>query len=194
MIIYVFEKTIEEIETLSKQSQPFVVTMLTTATHGPDAFLDAHCVKDPTKASAIPKAIECTAQHVSRLIDKLDELNLLDDTIVVIQSDHLAKSNSLSKAFTRFRKQNKKTRRSNLFVILGTPMSRQINKVSTQFDVYPTILEALGYKLKDNAANLGRSLLSDKKTLAQKLTVPTLSDGILNNWDLQKLIWLEDNS
>ena len=71
--------------------------------------------------------------------------------------------------------------------------SRTPSSCSAPFeDIFPTILEILGYKLDDNTANLGVSLLSNKKTLAEELSLSELSIVFENSARLQRLLWLPD--
>ncbi len=56
-------------------------------------------------------------------------------------------------------------------------------------DVYPTILEVMGYQIADGQANLGISLLSDTTTLVEKIGPKTLSSALKQNQPLQQFLW-----
>lgn len=181
---YIFEKARQEIAYLSKQDKPFLLSMLTVATHGPDAFVDTQCKYPPVADSMIPAAIQCTGDHVQSLVDEVDRLGLTDDTIIVVMSDHLAMANTLKPSFDAFTGD-----RHNFFTVLGAGQQGKISKPGTTLDVYPTILELLGYRLEDGRANMGVSLVSSLPTLATRLGIPQLDAAIVDNTALQRRIW-----
>ena len=182
---FLFEKAKSEIDHLKDLGKPFVLTMLTLSTHGPDAFLDATCDNTKINDSLIPAAIECTANHINDLIIYLEQQGLMQDTIVILQSDHLAMRNTLASELGQYSEESRK----NLFTILGADYSGQYDKAGAAVDIFPTILEVLGFKIADNTAHLGRSLISAKPTLAQSLGLETLSAAFANNRDLQQRLW-----
>ena len=185
---YIFEKAKNELEELSKIGKPFALTMLTIGTHGPDAFLDNSCEDFLVAESYIPAAIECTANHVKSLLDKIESLGIMDDTIVVIQSDHLAMRNTI---YSQLKALGREHRR-NYLVILGANQKQEINTLSTPFDIYPTILEVMGFKPNARSANLGTSMLSSNDKLADIYGIQMISSSLKNNVKLQKLLWAED--
>lgn len=181
---YMFGKAKEEIAYLSKQNKPFLFSMLTIATHGPDAFVDAKCAYPVSSESMLPAAIQCTGDHVQSLIDEVDRLGLTDDTIIVVVNDHLAMKNTLWSAFNAHVGE-----RRNYLSVLGTGRREVISKLGSAMDIYPTIMELLGYELLGRRANMGVSLLSTNLSLAQKLGLQQLSDAVDGNTSLQKLLW-----
>ena len=186
---YIFEKAKQELAYLSGQNKPFVLSMLTIATHGPDAFVDAKCKYPVVAESMIPPAIQCTGDHVQSLIDELDRLGLTDDTMIVLMSDHLAMTNTLEPSFDAFQGERK-----NFLTVLGAYRQGKISKPGTTMDVYPTILELLGYKLADGRANMGVSLVSGQQTMAMRLGIDQLDAAITNNTALQRRIWRSGRS
>ena len=186
---FIFDKVESRLESLAKKDKPFVLTMLTIGTHGPDGFLDDECNNYTIRGSHIPAAIECTGNHIKNLMQKLHEIGVAEDTIVIIQSDHLAMKNTIYDELKSFGKD----RRRNFFTVIGSKKKiKKINKLGSSVDIFPTILEILGYKLDDNTANLGVSLLSNKKTLAEELSLSELSIVFENSARLQRLLWLPD--
>jgi len=182
---FLFEKAKSEITHLKDLGEPFVLTMLTLATHGPDAVLDATCDNTKINDSLIPAAIECTANHIKDLMIYLEQHGLMQDTIVILQSDHLAMRNTLANELGQYPEDSRK----NLFTILGADYSGQYDKAGSAVDIFPTILEVLGFKIANNAAHFGRSLISETPTLVQSLGVETVSAAFANNRDLQQRLW-----
>ena len=188
----VFEYAEKELEYLASTNRPFMMSMLTISTHGPDAFLDEDCNYPNEVDSGIPAAIFCSGQHVKKLLMKLDELNIRDDTIVVLLSDHLAMKNTLKKDL-KIAKLNGLRRQ--YAAILGTESNLVVSKVGTTMDLYPTILEVLGYELEGGHANLGISLLNDKPTLAGRSNEPeNISPMFKQNFKLRDLLWSNSNN
>lgn len=180
-----FEYAKTELEYLVGTDRPFMMAMLTISTHGPDAELDEGCDYPQVADSYIPAAIYCTGQHVNRLLDKLDELGVRDDTIVVVLSDHLSMRNTV---WDQLRSAG--NARRNYAVVLGAGESGVVSKVGNGMDLYPTVLELLGYRLKDGRANMGVSLLNDRPTLAGRSEEPQdVSRMVKQNRPLQDLLW-----
>lgn len=190
-----FEEAEIELERLSQQEKPFFLSLLTVATHGPAGYPDSECkltknVPDASPSADLILAIRCTADHVERLIETLQKRQLLQNTVLVIMSDHLAMKNVLANEFA-----NARTDRSNYFTILGAraaSANRAVDRPSTTLDAYPTILEAMGFKLKDGAANLGRSLFSTEPNLTEKFGAERLSDLVNTSAALRTLLWASD--
>lgn len=181
---YIFEKASNDLEMLSAMDRPFVLTMLTLATHGPDGVLDDNCVVEDGSLSRMPAAIMCTSRHIERLLNKIEQLGLSEETIVVVQSDHLAMKNTISDEL-----DNNAPDRRNLVIVIDGKKTESFDKLGTMFDVFPTLLELLGYKISDHAASLGRSLLTNQPTLAEKYSVSVFSSAVANNPELQSIIW-----
>lgn len=178
-----FERVQAELSRLAAAPEPFVLTTLTIATHGPDAFPDGSCatVGHP-EISLVPTAIACTGKHVHNLIDELNRLGVLENTLVVLVSDHFGFRNTLKEEL------HDAADRRMFLTIIGMGQT-EIMRVGTTLDIFPTILELLGYELQNDQANLGVSLLGDHPTLVEELGLETLNQGIANNTELQKLIW-----
>ncbi len=183
----VFQYAQDELEYLVSLDRPFTMSMLTLSTHGPDAQLDPGCDYPLVLDSQIPAAIQCTGDHVVRMLEKIDELGIADNTIVVVLSDHLAMRSSISHLL-----QARDQDRRNLVTVLGAGSPVVVSTEGTMLDVYPTILELMGYEIADSRANMGVSLLSEHSTLAQRVGVTELSKAIKQNTALQDFLWNEE--
>jgi hypothetical protein len=82
-------------------------------------------------------------------------------------SDHLAANHRVLFGHNLIKSVSvdKKDRR-NLFFIHGMP-PQKVSRAGSTIDIYPTVLEALGYEIRERKANLVVSLLSDKNTLVE---------------------------
>ncbi|KAB7615549.1 sulfatase-like hydrolase/transferase [Amylibacter sp. SFDW26] len=179
-----FDLAIKEFDTLASQQKPFVQSMLTISTHGPDAFLDRNCVPTIGAISQIPRAIECTGNLVGEFVNHIKNSPSGENTIVIVLSDHLSFTNTVEEKLQKIGKD-----RRNLFVILNQTNAKTINRHMAPFDIYPTLLETLGYKLKDGRANLGFSASSSLQNLTEELGVPTLNRIFTSNPKLAAYLW-----
>ena len=66
---------------------------------------------------------------------------------------------------------------------------QRIRRDATMLDVFPTILEALGFTLNDHRAGLGASLLSEKPTLVDVHGIETLNERLREETALQHRLW-----
>ncbi|MBW6417786.1 sulfatase-like hydrolase/transferase [Celeribacter sp. PS-C1] len=177
-----FERVHQELDYLAGQDAPFLLSTLTIATHGPDAFLDQTCRDVPEGESRIPEAIACTAAHVEALLAKIDDLGIAQDTLVLLTSDHLSFRNTLADQLRLVEE------RRNFSVVLGAGQ-REVMRSGSMFDIYPTLLELLGYRIENGRAALGQSLVSEDLTFAELEGLDVLNRAIKNNSDLQRTIW-----
>lgn len=180
-----FEQVTKELHRLAKTGKPFTLAALTISTHMPDAFLDKNCTGTLVNGSLVPDAIRCTAAHLQDLLAEVDKLGLTDETVVVFMSDHLAMKNTMWDQLSARQEE-----RSNFVTILGAGPARVIDRVGTTLDVYPTILEALGYKIEGGRAYMGRSIFSEQgPTLIEEIGLENLSEAVVGNSTLQEYIW-----
>ncbi|MGB0439619.1 MAG: sulfatase-like hydrolase/transferase, partial [Paracoccaceae bacterium] len=180
-----FDYAQAELEFLAGTGKPFMMGLLTLSTHGPDGELDKGCDYPQVAKSYIPAAIYCTGQHVHAFLDKIEALGLRDETIVVVLSDHLAMKNTVWDLL-----KAQQAQRRNYVTILGVEGRGVVTRPATPMDLYPTILELLGYEIKDGRANMGVSLFSETPTLMDRVgDANDISRMIKYNRPLQDLLW-----
>lgn len=187
-----FEVAEEELDRLSAGDKPFFLMVFTASTHGPGGYLDPGCSYDPpikpkNEDSLIPAAIYCTGNLVEKFIEDLDRRGLAENTVVALMSDHLAMPNTMVKELKGIGDA-----RRNYFVILNSPRGSdgtKTDRAATMLDIFPTMIEALGFTLKDGAGNLGRSLLSGSPTLAEKLGLDIVDRALFGNPDIRRSVW-----
>ena len=180
----IFAYATEELKYLASLDRPFMMSMLTISTHGPDAELDQGCQFPVVAESQLPAAIHCSGNHVTKLLETLVDLGISEDTIVVVQSDHLAMSNTLKPLL-----EKRDGARRNFMTVLGAGEHRVISKYGSMIDVYPTILELMGYKIAEGRANMGVSLLNEQPPLITKLGQEKLHRAFKQNHSLAGFLW-----
>lgn len=181
-----FDAAFKEITALSTGKKPFGVTMTTIGGHSPQGYISRSCLSDADVMSLPNRTLQafyCTNKLTEAFIEKLAEAGLLENTVVVVQSDHLAMRNQIYR-------QLKSIERRNTFIILKDGLSPNFSAATaTMVDTYPTLLEALGYTLPNRSAGLGMSLLSDRTTLAGQVGLNRLNDAILSDYALRDKLW-----
>jgi len=171
--------------------QPFAFVMLTLDTHQPSGMPSLTCKKkmDGYKDDEMIFAIKCADYLLGKFINQLKKDNLLKDTLLVILSDHLAMENSTIETL-----KNAPGGRYNNLIALGSENKNQtIRKYGSMLDVYPTILNMLGFGVKNDKAALGVSLLSSNQTLVEKYGIKRLNEMIEKESGLQRKLWEVDN-
>jgi hypothetical protein len=172
-----FELALNELQSLENETQPYLLTLLTLDTHHPNGIPSESCKKLVDNGDSMSNAIYCSDQLVSKFINEAMKIVDMNDTIIVLFSDHLSLRNTLWSKL----KENKKHRRLT-FMIFDDKPSTVSDVPATHFDVAPTVLEATGFtdQLKVGAGvSLFASSLTeqDDRQVAQKAnSTPSLLD------------------
>lgn len=187
-----FKVAHEELDRLDAGDKPFFLMVFTASTHGPGGFLDPGCSYEPPvrpaqEDSLIPAAIHCTGALVEDFLAELQRRGLAENTVVALMSDHLAMPNTMVKEL-----KTVGDGRRNYFVVLNSPRGTDgstSHRPATMLDIFPTLVEALGFTLKEGAGNLGRSLMSDTPTLSEKLGFDVVNRALFGNQEIRRSVW-----
>lgn len=182
-----YKKVEDELARSAALDKPFLMGIENIGTHSPDGFLDKSCGKEP-EGIKLPLAVECSVRHVLILLDTIDKLGLSDSTIVAVMSDHLIMRNSLKSEFAAFQGP-----RHNLAFILNAGSPMEIQRDASMMDIFPTLLDVMGFGIKDGKAGLGRSLLSDTQTLPEEMGMSDFNVALSLNPELAKYLWRAEN-
>lgn len=184
-----FEHVEKELGQLRRAGKPFLLSVLTVGTHGPGGFLDRDCQHDEPATSTLATAIRCTGDALVRLLELVDSSGLGATTLVAVMSDHLVANQQLIQAPSLGRAlAGARSDRRNLFFIHG--LERGVTtKPAAAIDIYPTLLEALGYRLIEHRANLGVSLLSEEPTLVDIYGARGVDALFRHNPRLARVLW-----
>ncbi len=168
--------------------KPFYLSALTIGGHSPDGYLANQCIDGAVELKAqlpIARGVECTNRLLRSLLDRLDQEGLLENTIVIIQNDHLAMKSDADRELNRHNRRH-------FFMALGPGIEPQIlDRPASMMDVFPTILNLIGFDVEDGRAGIGVSLLSDKKTLMEQWGEALLSRSITRDLKLRDRLWAE---
>jgi phosphoglycerol transferase len=184
-----YDFALGEVKRLREAGEPFYFTLTTNGGHFPNGVVSPECGGDPERnENRLPlvAALDCTNRLTGRFIDRLEKAGLLENTIVVLQSDHLMMLNPLDAKLDAHSRRN-------LFIAFGPGVPQaESDRPASMVDVYPTLLELLGYSLPEHRAALGVSLLSDKPTLIEELGKDELDHSIGTDMHLARSLWSSD--
>lgn len=134
-----FDLAQEELAALEQSDERYLLTLLTVDTHHPAGFLSKSCESLPGKPKELANAIFCSDQLISDFISDAMATVDMENTVIVLFSDHLSMRNQYWSVLT----QQQSARRLN-FMIFDNQPGESSAVEATHFDVAPTILEAAG--------------------------------------------------
>lgn len=108
----------------------------------------------------------------------LKKQDFYKDTVIVIQGDHT----SMAAEYIHDTYSSNYDRRVwNAFIHSRVEPKKEKNRDFTTMDFYPTILAALGYKIKGDKLGLGTNLFGDKPTLTEEIDANRVDKEIKRN-------------
>lgn len=165
--LFAFAK--EEVTRLAASGKPFNFTMLTVDTHHPYGYADKNYRDEhPERLSNI---IRVSSEKIGAFIDWLKEQPFYEDTTVVISGDHLSMAAEYIEG-TYEKSYDRTTLNVFLHPVARTEHTK--NRTFTSFDLYPTILTALGARIEGNRLGLGVDLFSGEQTVAEQIGLKAL--------------------
>lgn len=174
------------LDTISNRK--FSLTMLTVDTHFPHGFLDEKCPIKPSSKSEtdVYKAIlKCTSLNIASFVDWVKQQPYAENTMIVLIGDHPFMGNML---VGEIAPEDRK------FVNVYINPQRVVpntQRTITAFDMYPTILDGLGFNVNGEKLAFGRSLFSEDETLIEKMGKDSLEKElkkIMNSKDYQDIL------
>ncbi|MFY0991650.1 sulfatase-like hydrolase/transferase [Halomonas sp. C05BenzN] len=180
-----FDFIVEEIHRLDATGDPWGVVSLTLAGHAPHGYPARRCIERQGEFDGVDilYSVECSAWLARDLIERLEAEGFLENTLVVIASDHLTMRVSAWEALIS-------GERDNTFMLLGPdiPLGR-VRRESSMIDVFPTILEAMGFEIDDHRAGLGVSLMSPAPTMLEQHSLESVNARLREETALQQRLW-----
>lgn len=156
----------EELTRLSQTGKPFNLTMLTVDTHHPHGYVDRNYQNEyPEQLSNI---IRGESRKVGEFMDWLKEQPFYEDTTVIIAGDHLSMAEEyISKTYDRHYVRTA----LNVFINSVAETTHNKNRLFTAFDMYPTILAAMGAEVEGGRLGFGVNLFSGEKTVPEQISL-----------------------
>ena len=166
-----------EFTKLSEKKEPFILSFLTVNTHPPSGLVLEECngVISSDITNPMLRSVACSDYLLSNFINKIQQSEYFDNTIIILVSDHLIMQSDASPYLAK----NDMERRNN-FIIIKKDLHPQVNDTEgSLIDVWPTILDVA--EVKSSKLGFGRSLLSTSgkdTNLAQYLS----KNGSISNY------------
>ena len=183
----------EEVKTtvtdMGKQNEPWMLWFYTIDTHGPYGRVDSGCVEMPQSIemkNQYPFVVRCASKLINDFIEWAKKQDWFENTTIVVLGDHPAMVAPEVVGFP-----NEKIEHYWLNFFMNSAIDSVPNKTRqfTSFDMYPTILEAMGAKIEGHALGLGRSLFSNEPTLIEKYGKDSLNALIKKKGAKYKSFW-----
>lgn len=175
----------EEIRRLDRQPDPWAMVALNLAAHAPVGYPAQSCIDQFGHHDGVDilYSVRCSAWLTRQLIEQLKGEGLLDNSLVVIASDHLTMRVSEWDALNN-------GKRTNTLLMLGNGLAPgNIHTPATTMDTLPTLLEAMGFTIDWHRAGLGVSLLSNQPTLIERFGADALNRYMREETALQERLW-----
>lgn len=157
--------------------RPFTLTIATIETHFPYGFYNSNCeIKpDDSKEESLFKAtVQCASFDLGNFISWCQKQPFYENTTIIITGDHLFPGSHL----VSYVRPNRSW--INVFLNSRVKAIKEKERLFTSFDIAPSLLEALGYKLYRHQMGFGISLFSEKKTLLEKYSFPVFTNELHN--------------
>lgn len=162
----------ERIKELHDADEPFTFSTITLDDHAP-IYDFGYC--PDTSGSVANSTLRCQSEIVADFIDYMKDEGMLDDTVVVVMADHsmfMASEASDYKRKMSFTELYQVPLYNRIWSPDGAEFARESG---INANMYPTILELLGYELKDGRAGVGVSFQTPASAVADEKTIVPLS-------------------
>ena len=152
----------DELTRIAAQDEPFNFTLLTVDTHHFDGWICPHCGNDYPEQLA--NVVVCADKQIYDFIEWCKVQDWYDDTVIIIQGDHPRMDQSLV-SYAKDRMVY------NCFINTDFDASelKLKNRQFNTMDIFPTVLEAMGYTVPGDRLGLGTGMFSGRETLCETI-------------------------
>lgn len=140
-------------KTISTKPEPFFATVLTLSSHDPFIVPEKHKNRFPKGDVSIHRPIGYTDYALKQFFEKSKNEPWFDNTIFILTADH-----TNQKFYDKYKKGINRHAVPILFFKPDNSLSKLDTTIAQQIDIYPTILDLVGYKKPFRS--WGRSLVS----------------------------------
>ena len=162
-----YEEVKSELSKKGIKSEPWAVWFYTMDTHGPYGRLDSGCVDVPNNLkieNQYPYVLNCASKQLASFLEWAEKQKWYENTTIAVMGDHPA---MIAQNVIGYSEEKMERYWLNFFVNSSVERKMKNKRKFTSFDMFPTILEAMGVKIDGRALGLGRSLFSDEPTLIE---------------------------
>ena len=157
------------------ETKPFLAVMFT---------VDLHITGDDDIENNIGKIVKQSIYNLNDFIEWFKKQDFYENTTLVVIGDHNRMGRGIETGGKIY----------NAFFNLPDRLKENINEKRTfnQIDVFPTILEIMGFDLEHKQAGVGVSLFSDKKTIAERYSYDEQKNIFSKYDDFYYDLWQND--
>ncbi|MGH1379053.1 MAG: sulfatase-like hydrolase/transferase [Alphaproteobacteria bacterium] len=174
-----------KLNSLMQGNDRFNLTLLTVDMHPPHGFLSKECGRKGFKK--FEGIVECTALQIANFISFIEDNGWSDDIQVVVMGDHLAFGGGPLN--DKYDIVDSKRSIFNLFVSNDGNLANARNSI-THFDMFPTILEFIGFDVPKGRFGLGYSALSNDSNIDNDAYLKDLEIAVSGVGETYKALWL----
>ena len=175
------------LDELTNRSSPWAFWMMTIDTHAPYGRIPYGCIDMPEvkEEERYPYAIRCASKEIGNFIEWAQNQPWYDNTVIVVMGDHVTAADAKAVGFPE-----KEFPHYWFNLLINSDKNvANYNRSFTSFDMFPTILEAIGANVKNGKLGLGRSLYHSEPTLIERLGIDSLNSMLYGD-DLEyKRFW-----
>lgn len=161
----------------TNKQEPWMLWLFTIDTHCPYGRLDSNCVETPInlkREEQYPYVLQCASKQLNNFLNWAKQQEWYENTTIAVMGDHPA---MIPPEIAGFSDEKIEHYWLNFF-INSTSAPIKDHEKFTSFDMFPTILEAMGVEIKGHALGLGRSLFVEDTTLIEKYGKDSLNSLI----------------
>lgn len=162
----------EELSNIDNK-EPFALHAITIDSHFPEGYISEGCFVSETESSRYPSALRCASKQLNAFLKWAKNQDWYENTTIVVVGDH---------SWITFTDLLKLPKDEPLywinFFINSQIQPLEQNRTFSSFDMFPTVLEAMGVNVPGHRLGLGTSLFSAEKTLLEKMHIDTLNAEI----------------
>ena len=167
----------DEIMSLAKEKNPFNFTMLTVDTHHVGGYFCGKCERKHSEN--LMDVLNCADIQLAEFIEWISCQEFFKDTVIIITGDHPRMDQFLVKDIPYYERTV-----YNCFINASAPESfEKTEREFAAFDMFPTILCAMGFKIEGNRLGLGTNLFSNVKTLSEEMGFKEFNSEISKHSD-----------
>ena len=161
--LHLFEYAKKKLTEISKGDKPFAFSMLTVDTHHVGGYYCSLCKREfPEQYENV---IACSSRQVYDFVNWIKKQDFYSNTTIVILGDHPTMDNeyaqrNIAKDYDR--------KVYNCIINPRVTTDNTKNREVLTFDMFPTMLAAIGCKIEGDRLGLGANLFSGEPSLGEK--------------------------
>ncbi len=187
---YLFDFAKDKLRELSRQDNPFNLTMLTVDTHFEDGFVCSEC-QDTYGDDQYSNVMSCSSKQIGDFIRWIQRQDFYEDTTIVLVGDHLTMDVDYCEDISDDYERKVYVSYINVPVEDKTSVAREY----TTMDHFPTTLAALGAEIEGNRLGLGTNLFSSEQTLTERFGIQQINSELKRKSKMmEELADLDENN